>query len=131
MAASGPRQTLAPRERDRRYRQVAGPRCPTREARQSAAEQGDREAKAVRACSAPEGAEVRQERHAILPQILRAQRTDSDTLRTIFAAVYEQARGAQAAEVIVLAAGARWSWGRGGEQLPHAVQILDCSPVKQ
>ncbi len=131
LAASEHRQTLPSRERDCLYLQVDGHLCPTREPRQSADDQGYREAKAVLAFSAHDVAEVSKERHEILHKILRAQVTDSETFRAIFAEVYQQARGAQAAEVIVLADGARWIWGMVEEQLPHAVQILDFSHVKQ
>ena len=45
--------------------------------------------------------------------------------------VYRQARGQQAAEVIVLADGAHWIWSLVEDLLPHAVQILDFSHAKQ
>ncbi len=131
LATSGHRQILPRREQDRLYLQVAGHLCPTRAPRQSAEDQGYREAKAVLAFSASDVAEVSKERHEILHEILRAQITDSATFHTIFTEVYQQARGAQAAEVIVLADGARWIWNMVEEVLPHAVQILDFSHVKQ
>jgi hypothetical protein len=45
--------------------------------------------------------------------------------------VYQQARGPQAAEVIVLADGAHWSWNVVEELIPHAVPILDFSHATQ
>ena len=39
--------------------------------------------------------------------------------------------GERAAEVIVLADGARWIWSMVEDLLPHAVQILDFSHAKQ
>src|SRR5262245_28078383 len=91
----------------------------------------DREAKAVLAFSQADVAEVSKERHEILNKILQAQITDSETFHEIFTTVYQQARGARAAEVIVLADGARWIWNMVEEVLPHAVQILDFSHAKQ
>ena len=70
------------------------------------------------------------ERHEILHKLRQARSTESETFRTIFEGVYQPARGAQAAEVIVLADGARWLWHRGEEIAPQAVQILDFSHVK-
>src|SRR5215510_14976859 len=131
VSASGHCHQLPHREHDRLYLQVDGHLCPTREPKQSAEDQGYREAKAVLAFSGHDVAEVSKERHEILHKILRAQVTDSETFRKIFAEVYQQARGGQAAEVIVLADGARWIWGMVEEVLPHAVQILDFSHVKQ
>jgi hypothetical protein len=131
VAASGPHHTLPPRERDRLYLQVDGHMCPTREPKQGPEDQGDREATAVLAFSGEDVAEVRKERHEILHKILHAQITDSETFRSIFQEVYLRARGDRAAEVIVLADGARWIWGMVEDLLPHAVQILDFSHAKQ
>jgi hypothetical protein len=131
LAASGPHHTLPPRERDRLYLQVDGHLCPTREPKQGPEDQGYREAKAVLAFSGDDVAEVSKERHEILHKILHAQITDSETFRPIFQEVYHRARGDRAAEVIVLADGARWIWGMVEDLLPHAVQILDFSHVKQ
>lgn len=122
--------TLRRRARDRIYLQVDGQLCPTREPRQSAEDQGYREAKAVVAFSQHDVAEVSKERHEILPKVLRAKITDCEDFRGIFAQVYEQAHGDQAAEVIVLADGARWIWLMVEDALPHAVQILDFSHAK-
>jgi len=130
LAASGHRQLLPPRERDRLYLQVDGHRCPTREPRQSADDQGYREAKAVLAFSAHEVAEVSKERHEILHKILRAQITDSEAFQDIVYAVYQQAGGAQAAEVLVLADGAHWIWTMVTDLFPQAIQILDFSHAK-
>jgi len=131
LAASGPHHTLPPRERDRLYLQVDGHMCPTREPKQGPEDQGYREAKAVLAFSGDDVAEVSKERHEILHKILHAQITDSETFRPIFQEVYLRARGDRAAEVIVLADGARWIWGMVEDLLPHAVQILDFSHAKQ
>src|SRR5262249_2336869 len=79
LAASGHRQTLPPRERDRIYLQVDGQLCPTRKPRQSADDQGYREVKAVLAFSEADVAAVSQERHEILHKILQAKITDSET----------------------------------------------------
>jgi hypothetical protein len=131
VAASAPHHTLPAREQDRLYLQVDGHMCPTREPRQQADDQGYREAKAVLAFSGQDVAEVSKERHEILHKILQAQITDSETFRLIFQEVYLRARGERAAEVIVLADGARWIWGMVEDLLPQAVQILDFSHVKQ
>jgi hypothetical protein len=131
LAASGPHHTLPPRERDRLYLQGDGHLCPTREPKQGPEDQGYREAKAVLAFSGDEVAEVSKERHEILHKILHAQITDSETFRPLFQEVYPRARGDRAAEVIGLADGARWIWGMVEDLLPHAVQILDFSHVKQ
>lgn len=130
LAASGHQHTLPQRERDRLYLQVDGHMCPTREPRQSADDQGYREAKAVLAFSGYDVAEVSKERHEILHKILRAQITDSAAFQDIVAAVYQQARGARAAEVLVLADGARWIWTMVEDLLPQAIQILDFSHAK-
>src|ERR1051325_5102374 len=67
-----------------------------------------------------------------LPGIaLQARITDSETFRALFAEVYCHAGGERAAEVIVLADGARWIWSMVEDLLPHAVQILDFSHAKQ
>lgn len=105
--------------------------CPTREPKQGPEDQGYREAKAVVAFSGHDVAEVSQERHEILYKMLQAQITDSQTFRAIFQRVYHHAGGEQAAEVIVVADGARWIWSMVEDLLPHAVQILDVSHVKQ
>lgn len=131
LAASGPHQTLPHREHDRLYLEVDGHMCPTRDPRQGPEDQGYREAKAVVAFSGHDVAEVSKERHEILHKILHAQITDSETFRLRFAEVYRQAGGERAAEVIVLADGARWIWSMVEDLLPHAVQILDFSHVKQ
>ena len=130
LAASGHRHLLPPRERDRLYLQVDGHRCPTREPRQRADDQGYREAKAVLAFSAHDVAEVSKERHEILHKILRAQIIDSEAFQDIVSAVYQQAHGAQAAEVLVLADGARWIWTMVTDLFPQAIQILDFSHAK-
>ena len=127
---SGHRQTLPPRERDRIYLQVDGQLCPTREPRHSPDDQGYREAKAVLAFSQTDIAEVSKERHEILHKILQAQITDSETFQALFTTVYQQARGAAAAEVIVLADGARWIWTMVEDLVPQAIQILDFSHAK-
>ena len=131
LAASGHHQTLPPRERDRLYLEVDGHMCPTREPRHGPEDQGYREAKAVLAFSGYDVAEVSKERHEILHRMLHAQITDSETFRLSFAEVYRHAGGERAAEVIVLADGARWIWSMVEDLLPHAVQILDFSHVKQ
>jgi hypothetical protein len=118
------------RERDRIYLQVDGQLCPTREARQSAEDQGYREAKAVLAFSEHDVAEVSKERHEVLAKVLRAQGTDSEEFRTLFTQVYQQAHGQSAAEVIVLADGARWIWTLVEDLVPPALQILDFSHAK-
>jgi hypothetical protein len=104
--------------------------CPTREPRQGPEDQGDREAKAVVAFSQADVAEVSKERHELLAKVLKAKVTDSETFRPIVAEVYQQVRGPQAAEVIVLADGAHWIWNLVGDLIPHAIQILDFSHVK-
>ena len=76
-------------------------------------------------------AEVSKERQAILHKLLQAQITDSEAFRSIFTEVYRQAHGERAAEVLVLADGARWIWNMGEDLLPHAVQILDFSHAKE
>ena len=53
-------------------------------------------------------AEVSKERHELLAKVLQAKITDSEEFRPIFQRVYQQAHGPHAAEVIVLADGARW-----------------------
>jgi hypothetical protein len=130
LAVNGQRHTLPARVQDQVYLQVDGHLCPTREARQSAEDQGYREAKAVLAFSAHDVAEVSKERHELLAKVLKAQITDSESFREIFTEVYHQAHGDQAAEVIVLADGARWIWTMVEDLVPHAIQILDFSPVK-
>lgn len=130
LTARAHRQTLPPRERDRIYLQVDGQMCPTREPRQSADDQGYREVKAVLAFSQADVAEVSKERHEILHKILQAKITDSETFHETFTAVYQQARGAAAAEVIVLADGARWIWTMVEDLVPQAIQILDFSHAK-
>lgn len=131
LTASGHHQMLPRRERDRLYLEVDGHLCPTREPKEGPDDQGYREAKAVLAFSGHEVAEVSKERHEILHKILQAQITDSETFRSLFTAVSRCAHGERAAEVIVLADGARWIWGMVDELLPHAVQILDFSHAKQ
>ena len=130
LAASGHQHTLPLRERDRIYLQVNGQLCPTREERQSAEDQGYREAKAVLAFSAHDVAEVSKERHELLAKVLRAKVTDSEEFRTLFTQVYQQAQGQSAAEVIVLADGARGIWALAEDLVPHAIQILDFSHAK-
>lgn len=130
LTASGHHQTLPRREGDRLYLEVDGHLCPTREPKEGPDDQGYREAKAVLAFSGHDVAEVSKERHEILHKILQAQITDSEAFRSIFTEVYRQARGERAAEVIVLADGARWIWSMVEELLPHAVQILDFSHAK-
>jgi hypothetical protein len=127
---SAQRQTLPPRERDRGYLHVEGQRCPTREPRQGADAQGSRAAKAVRAFSQAAGAAGSKERPASRHKILRAQSTERETLHAIFTAVSQQARGAAAAEVLVLADGARWLWAMGEDLVPHASQLLDFRPAQ-
>jgi hypothetical protein len=130
LTASGYHQTLPRRQDDRLYLEVDGHLCPTREPKDGPDDQGYREAKAVLAFSGHDVAEVSTERHEILHKILQAQITDSEAFRSIFTEVYRQARGEHAAEVIVLADGARWIWNMVEELLPHAVQILDFSHAK-
>lgn len=130
LTRSGHQQTLPCREQDRVYLQVDGHMCPTREPRQEAEDQGYREAKAVLAFSGADVAGVSKGRHEILHKILHAKITDSEEFRDLFAATYQQARGARAAEVVVLADGARWIWGMVDDLVPHAIQILDFSHAK-
>lgn len=130
LTTSPPHHTLPRREQDRIYLQVDGQLCPTREPRQSAEDQGYREAKAVVAFSQHDVAEVSKERHEILHKVLQAKITDSEDFRGIFARGYQQAHGEQAAEVIVLADGARWIWNLVDDLIPHAIQILDFSHAK-
>jgi hypothetical protein len=131
LTASGHHQSLPPRPHDRLYLEVDGHLCPTRESKEGPEDQGYREAKAVVAFSGQDVAEVSKERHEILHKILQAKITDSETFRSIFQQVYRHAGGERAAEVIVLADGARWIWNMVEEVLPHAVQILDFSHAKQ
>jgi len=131
LTASGYHQTLPMREGARLYLEVDGHLCPTREPKDGPDAQGYREAKAVLAFSGYDVAEVSKERHEILHKILQAQIADSEAFRSIFTEVYRHARGERAAEVIVLADGARWIWHMVEEVLPHAVQILDFSHAKQ
>jgi uncharacterized protein UPF0236 len=131
LTASGHHHALPPRDGDRLYLEVDGHLCPTREPKEGPDDQGYREAKAVLAFSGHDVAEVSKERHEILHKILQAQITDSEAFRSIFTEVYRQARGEQAAEVIVLADGARWIWNMVEELVPHAVQILDFSHAKE
>jgi len=70
------------------------------------------------------------ERHEILHKILQAKITDSEELRGVVAATYQQARGPHAAEVIVLADGAHWIWSLVEDLVPQATQILDFSHAK-
>jgi len=130
LTASAHRQTLPPRERDRIYWQVDGQMCPTREPRQSADDQGYREVKAVLAFSQADVAEVSKERHEILHKILQAKIRDRETFPETFTAVYQQARGAAAAEVSVLADGARGIGTMAEDLVPQAIQILDFSHAK-
>lgn len=129
--ASGHQHTLPPRAGDRLYLEVDGHLCPPREPKTGPTDQGYREAKAVLAFSGHDVAEVSKERHEILHKLLQAQITDSETFRSIFTEVYLQARGERAAEVIVLADGARWIWNMVDDLVPHAVQILDFSHAKE
>jgi hypothetical protein len=131
LAASGHHQTLPLREADRLYLEVDGHLCPTRDPKAGPDDQGYREAKAVLAFSGHDVAEVSKERHEILHKILQAQITDSEAFRSIFTEVYRHAQGERAAEVIVLADGARWIWNMVEDLLPHAVQILDFSHAKE
>jgi hypothetical protein len=124
------RHTLRKREQDRIYLQIDGQLCPTRETRQGPEDQGYREAKAVVAFSQADVVEVSKERHELLAKVLKAKITDRDAFRSIVADVYQQARGPQAAEVLVLADGAHWIWNLVQELLPHAIQILDFSHAK-
>jgi hypothetical protein len=130
LTASGHRHTLRERAEDRIYLQVDGQLCPTREPRQSTEDQGYREAKAVLAFSQADVAEVNKERHELLAKVLQAKITDSEEFRPLFERVYQQAHGPQAAEVIVLADGARWIWNLVEDLVPHAIQILDFSHAK-
>jgi hypothetical protein len=130
LRTSGHRHTLRKREQDRIYLQIDGQLWPTRERRQGPEDQGYREAKAVVAFSQADVAEVSKERHEVLAKVLKAQITGSETFRPIVAEVYQQARGPQAAEVIVLADGAHWIWNLVEDLIPHAVQILDFSQAK-
>ena len=130
LTTSGHRHTLRPREHERIYLQIDGQLCPTRETRQGPEDQGYREAKAVMAFSQADVAEVSKERHELLAKVLKAQIMDCESFRPLVTAVYQQAHGPQAAEVIVLADGAHWIWNLINDLLPHAVQILDFSPAK-
>jgi hypothetical protein len=130
LTASAQRHQVPQREGDRLYGQGAGQLCPTREPRPSPEEQGYREAKAVLAFSQHEVAEVSKERHEILHKILSAKIPDWEECRSLFASAYPQAPGPHAAEVIVLAAGAHWSWTLVEDLVPHAIQILDFSHAK-
>jgi hypothetical protein len=125
--ASGYHHTLPPRRGARLSLEVDGHLCPTREPKDGPDDQGYREAKAVLAFSEHAVAEVSEERHEILHKLLQAQITDSEAFRSIFTEVYRRAHGEQAAEVIVLAGGARWIWNMVEDVLPHAVQLLDFS----
>lgn len=127
---SGHGHSLPLREHDRVYLQIDGQLCPTREPRQSAEDQGYREAKAVVAFSQADVAEVSKERHEILRKILRAKVTDSESFRPLVTEVYQHAHGPQAAEVLVLADGAHWIWNLITDLVPHAIQILDFSHAK-
>src|SRR5215510_3095242 len=122
--------TLRQRDQDRIYLQIDGQLCPTREVRQGPEDQGYREAKAVMAFSQADVAEVSKERHELLAKVLKAQITDCESFRPLVEEVYQQAHGAQAAEVIVLADGAHWIWNLVTDLIPHAVQILDFSHAK-
>jgi hypothetical protein len=128
--ASGSHHTLPPRRGERIYLEVDGHLCPTREPKDGPDDQGDREAKAGLAFAEHEVAEVSKERHEMLHKILQAQITESAAFRSIVTAVYRRAQGEQAAEVIVLADGARWIWNMVEDVLPQAVQILDFSHAK-
>jgi hypothetical protein len=130
LTASGHHHTFPQREGERLYLEVDGPLCPTREPKVEPDDQGYREAKAGLAFSGHAVAEVSKERHEILHKLRQAQITDSETFRSIFTEVYRYARGERAAEVIVVADGARWIWNMGEDLLPHAVQILDFSHAK-
>jgi hypothetical protein len=130
LTTSAHRHTLPQRERDRIYLQVDGQLCPTREPRQTPEDQGYREAKAVLAFSEHDVAAVSKDRHELLAKVLQAKITDSEEFRPIFQSVYQQVHGQQAAEVIVLADGARWIWGMVEDLVPHALQILDFSHAK-
>jgi hypothetical protein len=127
---SGHQHTLRQREQERIYLQMDGQLCPTREPRQGPEDQGYREAKAVVAFSQADVAEVSKERHELLAKVLKAQITDCESVRALVADVYQQARGPQAAEVIVLADGAHGMWNLVDDLLPHAGQILDFSHAK-
>lgn len=130
LSASPPAHRLREREQDRIYLQVDGQMCPTREPRQSAEDQGYREAKAVLAFSQADVAKVSKERHEILHKILKAQVANCEEFRSLVQAVYHQAHGEHVAEVIVLADGARWIWTLVEDLVPHAIQILDFSHAK-
>jgi ribosomal protein S27AE len=130
LTASDHHHTLPLREQDRIYLQVDGQLGPTRESRQSAEDQGYREAKAVLAFSQSDVAEVSKERHELLAKVLQAKITDCEEFREIFQTVYQQAHGDHAAEVIILADGARWIWNLADDLVPHALQILDFSHAK-
>jgi len=131
LAASGPHQTLPPREHDRFYLEVDGHMCPTREPKHGPEDQGYGEAKAGLTFSGHDVAEVSKERHEILHKVLQAQITESETFGPIFDEVYHHAGGDRAAEVIVLADEAGWIWGMVEDLLLYAVQILDFSYIKQ
>jgi hypothetical protein len=75
-------------------------------------------------------AEVSKDRHELLAKVLQAKVTDSEEFRSIFEGGYLQAQGDHAAEVIVLADGARWIWGLVEEVVPQALQILAFSHAK-
>ena len=130
LSKSEHQHTLRKRDQDRIYLQIDGQLCPTREVRQGPEDQGYREAKAVMAFSQADVAEVSKERHELLAKVLKAQITDCESFRPLVEEVYQQAHGAQAAEVIVLADGAHWIWNLVTDLIPHAVQILDFSHAK-
>ena len=75
-------------------------------------------------------AEGSKERHEIRPKLWPAQITDSEAFRSLFTEGYRRAQDEQEAAVLVFADGARWIWNMGEDVVPHAVQMLDCSPAK-
>jgi hypothetical protein len=130
LMASGHHHTFPQREGERLYLEVDGHLGPTRAPKDGPDDHGYREAKAVLAFSGHEVAEVSKERHEVLHTILQAQIPESETFRSLFTQVYRHAPGERAAEGIVLADGARWSWTMVEDLRPHAVQILDFSHAK-
>lgn len=82
------------------------------------------------ACSQADVAEVSKERHELFAKGLKAQITAGESFRALVREVYQQAHGPQAAEVLVLADGAHWSWNLVSDLLPHAGQSLDFSQAK-
>lgn len=116
---------------DTLYLQIDGHMCPTREKRKDPTDQGFREAKAIIAYRDEDVAQVSENRNEILNRILKASVTTSDKFRDVVQGVYEQAGGAQAKNVVVLADGAKWIWNVASDVAPEAIQILDFAHTKE